>query len=193
MISILFTWLIIAWGAVACIYMLRHAWTRFPRRDFDDVVHFLYPVDLSLAESLLDPAKEFEVSWKLTPREFHAAQRKRMRVYLELVRRMSHNSKVLVEFGNAEMNRQDPRSAEHAKKLQHKAIEVRLYAVLTLCKLRAWMWMRPAFLGQAPAMPKLRRAGDLDGLESYDSLKAAAAAAFVHLQPGELELLTRSL
>ena len=72
MFSIIFTWLVVAWGALSCIYMLRCAWSRFPRRDVDvdDVIPFLYPVDLSLAESLLDPAAEFEFRWKLSPPQF---------------------------------------------------------------------------------------------------------------------------
>jgi hypothetical protein len=193
MTAIFLTWLIIAWGALSCVYMLFCAWTRFPRRDFDDVVHFLYPVDLALAESLLDPATEFEFRWKLSPQEFRRAQRKRMRLYLELVRRMSHNSKVLVEFGNVEANWHDAKSLELARALQQKAVEVRFYAALTLLKLRLWMWLDPNALGRSPAMPRLRRAGNLDGLQIYNALRAVAAAAFVHLQPGELEALTRNL
>jgi hypothetical protein len=193
MMSIFLTWLIVAWGASTCIYMLRRAWTRFPRRDFDDVVYFLYPVDLSLAESLLDPAAEFEYRWRLSPREFREAQRKRMRLYLELVRRMSHNSKVLVEFGNAEINRNDSRNTETARALQQKAIAVRLYAMLTLLKLRLWLWLGLIDLSRKPTMPRLRTAGDLDGLQTYDALKAAAAATFAYLQPSERETLTRSL
>ena len=192
MIAIL-TWLIIVWGALSCIYMLFCAWTRFPRRDFDDVVHFLYPVDLALAESLLDPAAEFECRWKLSPQEFRAAQRKRMRLYLELVHRMSHNSKVLVEFGNTEANCHNPRSVELARALQQKAVEVRFYAMLTLLKLSVWMWLGPNDHRLRPTMPRLRKAGDLDGLQSYNALKVAAAAVFLHLGTGELEMLTQNL
>ena len=193
MIFTLLTRLIIAWGAIACIYMLRRAWSRFPRRDFDDVVHFLYPVDLELAQSLLDPALEFESSWKLSPQEFRRVQRRRMRLYLEIVRRMSHNSKVLVEFGSAEIRRGDAGSVEMARALEQRAVEVRLYAVLTLCKLRFWMWAGPSDLIRRPKMGSLRRAGDLDGIQTYDELKCAAAAAFAHLQPGALDTLTRNL
>ena len=56
MLVVIFTWLIVAWGAASCIYMLRCAWSRFPKRDVDDVIPFLYPVDLPLAESILDHA-----------------------------------------------------------------------------------------------------------------------------------------
>src|SRR5580698_9348327 len=104
MLFLIFTWLIVAWGVLSCIYMLRCAWTRFPKRDADDVIPFLYPVDISLAEALLDPAVEFEYRWKLSAAQFRAAQRKRMRMYLELTRRMAHNSRVLVEYADAEKN-----------------------------------------------------------------------------------------
>src|SRR5580658_9557724 len=122
MFSIVFTWLMVAWGALSCIYMLRCAWRRFPHRDVDDVIPFLYPVDISLAEALLDPAAEFEYRWKLSPAQFRAAQRKRMRMYLELTRRMAHNSRVLVEYADAEKNSPDPQRVSLASALQEKAV-----------------------------------------------------------------------
>src|SRR5579863_3098406 len=88
---VILTWLIVAWGALACIYMVHCAWSRFPKRDVDvdDVIPFLYPVDISLAESLLDPAAEFEFRWQLGQQQFRQAQRKRMRMLLEVTRRMA--------------------------------------------------------------------------------------------------------
>jgi hypothetical protein len=195
MFSIISTWLIIAWGALSCVYMLRCAWTRFPRRDIDvdDVIPFLYPVDISLAESLLDPAAEFGFRWKLGPLQFREAQRKRMRLYLELTRRMSHNAKVLVQFADAEKNRCDPRRASLASILQERAIEVRLYSALTGIKLRFWLLLRADILNAMPAMARLRTVGEIDGLQTYGALKTAAAAAFVQLPPDELNSLTRNL
>jgi hypothetical protein len=206
MFSLIFTWLIIAWGTLACIYMLRCAWTRFPRRDLDDVVHFLHPVDLSLAESLLDPAADFALRWNSTPRAYREATRRRMRLYLELVRRMSHNSRVLVEYGNAVMRREYPNDdqpqgplenprAALAYDLQHAAISVRLYALLVVVRLRLRLWFPLDALGVIPALQlaQLRVAGDLDGPKTYDELKAAATAAFGQFQPSELPILTRNL
>jgi hypothetical protein len=207
MFSVVLTWLIIAWGALACIYMLRCAWVRFPRRDLDDVVHFLHPVDLSLAESLLDPAADFALRWNSTPRAYREMQRRRMRLYLELVRRMSHNSKVLVEFGNAAMrsgriresqcdtgNDNQP-TAALAAELQHAAITVRLYSLLVLMRLRLQLTLPWDAFGviPAPQLAHLRKAGDLDGPQTYTDLKKAAAAAFLRLQPADLQALTRNL
>jgi hypothetical protein len=193
MFSIVFTWLIVAWGAIASIYMLRCAWSRFPKRDVDDVIPFLYPVDITLAESLLDPAAEFQYRWKLTPRQFRTAQRKRMRLYLELTRRMAHNSKVLVEYADAERNNPDPDRRNVASLLQERAIEVRLYALLTSIRLRVWLFFRSATMVSMPALPHLRTTCEIDGLQTYSALKSAATAAFVRLAPEEMDSLTRSL
>jgi hypothetical protein len=195
MLSLIFTWLIVAWGALSCIYMLRCAWSRFPKRDVDvdDVIPFLYPVDISLAESLLDPAAEFEFRWKLGPLQFREAQRKRMRLFLEVTRRMAHNSRVLVEYADAEKNSQDPHRVSLASTLQQKAIEVRLYSLLTGIKLRLWLLLRSEILTSTPVLAHLRMAGDIDGLQTYNALKSAAAAAFVQLPPDELDSLTRNL
>jgi hypothetical protein len=194
MFSIIFTWLIVAWGALSCIYMLRCAWSRFPKRDVDadDLIPFLYPVDVSLAESLLDPASEFEFRWKLSPPQFREAQRKRMRLYLEVTRRMAHNATVLVRYADAEKNSPDPRRASLASALQERAIEVRLYSLLAGIKLRFSLLLRADILNSMPTLAQLRTAGEIDGLQSYGALKSAAAA-FVRLPPDELESLTRNL
>jgi hypothetical protein len=191
MFSIILTWLIVVWGGLSCIYMLRCAWSRFPKRDVDDVIPFLYPVDISLAEALLDPAAEFEFRWKLRPRQFRETQGKRMRLYLELTRRMAHNATVLVKYADAEKNSQDPRRISLASALQEKAIEVRLYALLTKFRLRFWLVFRSEAC--TPALAHLRTACEIDGLRTYGALKTAAAAAFVQLPPEELDSLTRSL
>ena len=193
MFSVIFTWMMVAWGALSCIYMLRCAWARFPKRDVDDVIPFLYPVDLSLAESLLDPASEFEYRWRLSPRQFRAAQRKRMRLYLELTRRMAHNSRVLVEYAVAEKNNPDPRRVSVATDLQDRAIEMRLYALLAGARLKFWLFLRSELLTGTPHLSHLRTAGDIDGLQTYSALRTAATAVFVHLPPDALESLTRNL
>jgi hypothetical protein len=193
MLSIIFTWLIVAWGAGACIYMLGCAWSRFPKRDVDDVIPFLYPVNTSLAETLLDPAAEFEFRWRLGRAQFREAQRKRMRLYLELTRRMAHNATVLVRYADAEKSSGDPRRIRLATALQEKAIEVRLYSMLTRFRLRAWLWFRSDLLSAKPTLAHLRTAADIDGLRTYHALKDAATAAFVRLPPEELDSLTRSL
>jgi hypothetical protein len=121
------------------------------------------------------------------------AQRKRMRQYLELTRRMAHNSRVLVEYADAEKNSPDPRLAALAAELQEKAVEVRLYSLMTGMKLRLWLMLRSDIHFTVPAMAHLRTSGDIDGLQTYSALKAAATAAFTCFAPDEIDSLTRNL
>lgn len=194
MFLLVLTWLIVTWGALACIYLLYHAWTRFPRRDIDDVVHFLYPVDLALAESLLDPAADFALRWNLSPRDYREAQRRRMRLYLELVRRMAHNSVVLVEFGNAVSLDGAVTAGSSSDLLQEAAIKVRLYSGCARVRLRLRLLLPNALGNMAtPKLARLRKIAALDGLEAYGELKTAATEAFVQLHPSELEALSRNL
>ena len=192
MFSQILIWLLVASNALGYIYLLYRAWTRVPRRDIDDVVPFLYPVDLSLMESLLDPAADFELRWRLSPRAFREAQRRRMRLYLELLRRMSHNSTVLAEF-NSVLLGDDKFTSGPASKLEEEAVKVRLYSWCTRLRLCIWLSLPLNAFGVMPALACLRTAADLDGPKTYDDLKAAAVAAFVQLQPAELETLTRNL
>ena len=107
MFSSILIWLIVAVYGLGYIYVLYCAWTRVPRRDVFDVVPFLHPVDSSMVESLLDPAADYSLRWRLSRRAFREAQLRRMRVYRELVRRMSDNSAVLAEFGRARFGNSD--------------------------------------------------------------------------------------
>jgi hypothetical protein len=185
-------WLLVASNALGYIYLLYRAWTRVPRRDLDDVVPFLYPVDSSLLKSLLDPATDFELRWSLSPRAFREAQRRRMRLYLELLHRMSHNSTVLVEFDHARLG-DDNFASGPASKLEEEALKVRLYCGCARVNVRLWLSLPLNAFGVMPTLARLRTAAALDGPKAYDDLRTAAAAAFVQLQPAELETLTRNL
>jgi len=162
-------------------------------RDIDDVVHFLYPVDLALVDSLLDPAADFTLRWSLSPRNFRVAQRRRMRIYRELLLRMAHNSIVLVEFGNA-LCVDDSSTSGFGSELQDAAIKTRLYTGSARLRIRLWLLLPYAFgIMPTPDLARLRKAADLDGPKTYDELRTAAAAAFAKLQPAESEALTRNL
>jgi hypothetical protein len=187
------TWVIVTSGVLALLYILRCACTRAPQFNLNDLVHFLYPVDSSLLDSLLDPAADFALRWNLNPRAFRREQRRRMRLYRELLRRMSHNSIILAEFGNALFG-EDERPPL-ASELEGAVIKVRLYTGFARLRLRLWLWLPLDTLGVVPTpqLARLRKAADLDGPKAYDELKIAAAAAFAQLQPAELDALTRNL
>jgi len=124
---------------------------------------------------LLDPGADHELKWKLDAETLCEVRRKRMHVYLELVRRMAHNALVLVELGNREADRRTGREAEVIAILQHEAVKVRVYSLLTILRLRVLLAVRPM---QAPSLTKFRMVMEVDGISSYKELREASTAVF---------------
>jgi hypothetical protein len=195
MFSSILIWLIVAVCALGYIYVLYCAWTRVPRRDVFDVVPFLHPVDTSMVESLLDPAADYSLRWGLSRRAFREAQLRRMRVYRELVRRMSDNSAVLAEFGRARFAGSDTLAPGRGSRLEDAHVAVQVYSTFASVRLSIWLSLRLDRFGiiPTPDLARLRKAGDLDGFKAYEELKAAAAEAFAQLTPDQFEALTRNL
>jgi hypothetical protein len=189
-------WLLFALSVLELIYLLYLAWagSRVPKLILGDVVHFLYPVDLSLLEGLLDPAADLALRWNLTPRRFREEQRRRMRVYRELLLRMAHNSAVLAKYDNA-VRGYSTLVAGPGSRLQEAAVNVRLYCTFARGKLSMWLSLPLSAFSviPAPQLARLRKAASLDGLKAYEELKAAAAEAFAQLSPDEFDSLTRNL
>jgi hypothetical protein len=191
-----FIWLILAASALELIYLLYLAWAsdRVPKLVLGDVVHFLYPVDPSLLEGLLDPAADLELRWNLSPGRFREEQRRRMRLYRELLLRMAHNSAVLAEFDTA-VSGNNNLIAGPGSKLQEAAIKVRVYCTFARGRLGMWLWLPPAAFSviPIPRLARLRKAAAVDGPKAYEELKTAATEAFAKLQPTELDALARNL
>ncbi len=195
MFSSILIWLIVAISALGYIYVLYCAWTRVPRRDVFDVVPFLHPVDSSMVESLLDPAEDYSLRRGLSRHAFRETQLRRMRVYRELVRRMSANSAILAEFGRARFAGSDSPAPGLVSRLEDAHVAVQVYSTFASVRLGVWLSLPLDRFGiiPTPDLARLRKAGDLDGLKAYTELKAAAAEAFAQLAPDELETLTRNL
>jgi hypothetical protein len=199
MISAVFTYslwyFIITAGFLACVATLALIWFQFPERTVDDVVDFLLPVDMERLEALLDPATEGNLRRSLHPDEFRRLQRKRICLCISIFQRMSRNASILVDWANREAQSSDPRSVELARGLQQLAVEVRLYCLLTLMKLRFWQLIRLDSWRFLPA-PTLFDVGQINGvrgLESYDRLKTAASFLFLERNEGRFEELLQNL
>jgi hypothetical protein len=195
MFSLFLIGLIFALYALGYVLVLYRALTRIPRRDIDDVIPFLHPVDSSMVEALLDPAADYSLRRRLGPRSFREVQLRRMRLYREMVHRMSENSGVLAEFGRAKFGSSDGLTPGPGSRLEDAHVAVQVYSTFAGMRLRVWLSLpldRSCVI-PTPNLARLRTAGDVDGLNAYEELKAAAADAFAQLHPGELEALTRNL
>jgi hypothetical protein len=150
---------------------------KFPRRTIEDVTPYLRPAEFEELESLLDPAHEVNFRLRLSPGEFRSWQRKRIHLLREYLLRMSHNSMVLIEWGNMEFSsdKSCSRSSEEtqalAQELVQAATEFRLYSLLALAKLKLWIVFR---LDSSASLPQLRNLFGIDALAAYQRLRLAA-------------------
>ena len=195
MMSSIVWYLVITAGFAAAVVSVWLIWFRFPDRTVHDVTDYLLPIDFEKAEALLDPQTEAILRKELSPVEFRALQRKRMHLYLAIVKRMAHNAGVLIEWANREAETAIGQKLETVKKLQQTGVEVRLYALFALFKLRIWLLLRLdawRFL-PAPSLDDMRQVGGVRGLESYDRLKTAASFLFMEMGQGNFEQLLQNL
>jgi hypothetical protein len=195
MMSNIFWYLVITAGFIGTIVTIGLIWFRFPDRTIHDVADYLLPVDFDKAEALLDPQEEATLRKDFSPAEFRALQRKRIHLYLAIVQRMTHNSAVLIEWANREAETATGQKLEMVTKLQQVGVEVRLYSLLALVKLRFWLLIRldSWWILPAPSLDDMRQVGGVRGLESYDRLKTAASFLFMEMGQGDFEELLQNL
>lgn len=189
MIASILWYLVITAGLLVSVASLYLVWFRFPERTVHDVVDYLLPVELEKAEELLDPQTEAILRRELSPADFRKLQRKRIYHYLAVVQKMSHNAAVLVEWANREVKGNDRRAAQLAAELQQAGIELRLYCLLALVKLRFWLLIRVDRwrLLPSPSLHDVREAGGIRGLEIYDRMKSAASFLFIEMGQDNFE------
>ena len=173
---------------------------KFPKRTIHDVTPFLRSAEADEFELLLDPAQEVNFQFRLSPAEFADCQRKRLLLAREYLLRMSHNSLVLIEWGNMEAFSQDTCDSAHAQQKQllaqelvQAATEFRLYSMLALFKLRMWLLLPSGFfLKFSPSLPCLRNLFGINALGAYGRLKTAAGSlGLAYSNDFQQELLAR--
>ncbi|HEY1465130.1 MAG TPA: hypothetical protein VGF44_17070, partial [Terriglobales bacterium] len=191
MMTYVLWYLLITGGFVGCVVVAAWMWFHFPERTANDVVDFLLPVDMDKVEGLLDPEAEGVLKRQLSRDEFRQLQRKRIHLYLSFVKRMAHNASVLIDWANREAEGDDERMIQLAQELQQGAVEVRLYSLMTILKLRLWLLLRVDSwkLMPVPSLYDVRELGGIRGTESYDRLKTTAGFLFLEMRQPNFEQL----
>lgn len=172
---------------------------KFPRRTIQDVTPFLRTAEAHEFESLLDPAQEVNFRLRLSPAEFASWQRKRLLLAREYLLRMSHNSLVLIEWGNMECFGQEGdceltrQKGLLAQEMVRAATEFRLYSMFALFKLRLWLLLPSRFfLLKAPSLPRLRNLFGINAMSAYERLKnTAGSLGVVYSNDVQQDLLAR--
>jgi hypothetical protein len=148
--------------------------SRFPTRTIRDVPAFLQPVDSASMIELLNPQTEQYLRSAMTGLALRLEQRRSLHFIREHLIRMSHNAHILLEWSNAELKREIVgQTEEHsecyrdcARQLHVAAMEFRLYAALSLFKIKLWLVFRTqSWLPLAP--PSLADLGQVCGLRFF--------------------------
>jgi hypothetical protein len=144
---------------------------------------FLRRVDLQLLEELLDPAEEAKLRRQMSARAFRRAQRGRILAAREQIRRVAHNARIFLQWGNEEFGQlaaKSPGDFDDGDRLVLQVVgsaaQVQRAAFVVLAKIALWrltlvhLWpMLPS-----PSLYDLREALGGDLLQRYELLTASA-------------------
>jgi hypothetical protein len=95
----------------------------------------IMPVDLEAFRNLTEPSEEEFLRTRLSPEQFRAIQRERLRASIDYLGGVSHNAGILLQLGQLARRSSDERIAEVGRRLTDAALRTRLYSMMALCKL----------------------------------------------------------
>jgi hypothetical protein len=157
------------------VYFFLGRLSRFPCRTIRDVPAFLQPVDSAGMMQLLNPQTEEFLHSVMTGLALRLEQRRSLHFMREHLLRLSHNAHILLEWSSAELKREIVGQSEEdsecyrdcARQLHAAAIELKLYATLSLIKINLWLAFRTqAWLPLSP--PSLSALGQVGGLRFFN-------------------------
>ncbi len=101
----------------------------------EDLRKQIVPVDARAFRNLTSPAEEEFLRTNLSPAQFRAIQRQRLRAALSYVAAVAKNAAVLARMGESARRSSDPAVAEAGRKLVDSAIRLRISALQAEVKL----------------------------------------------------------
>jgi hypothetical protein len=180
-----FLLVVLALLGASALYLFFGRLTRFPCRTIRDVPAFLQPVDSANMMQLLNPETEEYLHSAMTGVALRLEQRRSLHFLREHLIRMSHNAHILLEWSNAELKREIVGQSDEysecyrdcARQLHSAAIEFRLYAVLSLVKIKLWLVFRtqPWIPLEPPSLADLGHVGSLRFFTLYSNLTRAVS------------------
>lgn len=169
--------------------LVRHQ-RRTKEKDIDDVAPFFLPVNLSALAEFTSPAHERY----LRDSDARSMQRKRVRVLIELTKRMFHNAGLLQDLGAGQRCHHNPLLMNLGEELIDTGVQVRLCALLILPRL----YIGRTMLAMGPfAFPfrcsDVRKPVVSDLVPAYELLKIKAIHFAVLKSAGFLDILAQNL
>lgn len=146
------TLILVSFAGVAFLFFV--AWLRRGRVAMADETSLdkrLQPLDLEAFRNLIDESEEEFLRESLSPDEYRSVQRMRLRAAADYVAGVFHNAAVLLQFGQTARHSADPDIATAGRRLVDRAVEVRIYALVALCRLYVQIALPGAALGPSLA------------------------------------------
>lgn len=103
--------------------------------EVSELTQKIMPVDLEAFRNLTEPSEEEFLRTRLSPRQFRAIQRERLRASIDYLGGVSHNASILLQLGQLARRSSDERIAEAGRRLTDDALRTRLYSMMAICKL----------------------------------------------------------
>jgi hypothetical protein len=155
------TLVLIGFAGLALVYFL--FWIRGAGVDAVDESSLgkrLMPLDLEAFRNLIDESEEEFLLANLLPADYRSLRRMRLRAAVDYVAGVSHNAAVLLQFGQAARRSPHPDVAAAGRRLVDNAVELRMYALLAMCKLYVRIAVPGTALGSAGLVDNYQRLSD---------------------------------
>jgi hypothetical protein len=191
MIFEVITWATVAAGVFSTLVTFFWMLHRPSEPTLEDLPEFLQRLDLDKLRNLLSAASECDLRESLTKAEFKKVQRQRFWMYIQCLRKMANNARVLIDFANAQIEHGDMGDKRAILELiLQEAVAVKAYAVLMKVKVYILLFLR---IEAYSWLFQQRQLSGLDGIERYERMKTVATQFFLSEAQYNLEQLIESL
>lgn len=175
-------WLMLAPTSLAGALLLALLYRQIYRvgdRTADQVLPSISPLGAMGVHELFSAVAEHHLRTNLTPEQFRRAQRHRIILALEYMRRISQNALVLQQWASYEMARAraaaDQRRSHLSADVIAATVKCRMCSFMLSTRLHCW-WLRTALLPFAnlPSFEALVRFGSTDLIYAYSRVRTTA-------------------
>jgi hypothetical protein len=165
--------------AAAFLVVVARATLYRPHYSLKEVIRSVRKLEVADLSSLFDPAEEWGLRTLCSKKEFQAAQRERLHLALEYLRRVGHNAEIIQTWAGAlyENIRCKPRENFTPRdyliwEVLEVATEVRICQAAAMLKISLWVLFRAQLwpMWVVPRLPTLRMLGEADLVKKYQIL-----------------------
>jgi hypothetical protein len=195
-LAFVFCFALLAGVPVVIVYALVTHHRRKQMREvaFSEIIPLLMPANLPALLEMTNPYQENYLRGHLTRSEFRRVQRRRIRVLIEITKRILSNTALVQDLGAGQLYTRNNLMAELGEELVDAGARVRMYALLVLLRLygrKLTLALGPfAF---SPEFADLQHAVSFDLVPAYQLLKNKAAEFTLLRSAGFVEPLLQNL